>query len=279
MENLKVTLKRIISNKNTVTIICGVLAIIVLYTAYNMRIKSLTDPVIVPYAINTLSPGQLINSKDVGTISVPKSMIRGNIYGNASQVIGKYVQADSVVPAGSLFYTRSVVDASSLPGVEAYDYPEGNVLVNMEVNTSTTYGNLIYPNKYIDIYLKAVNKIDEENMTKDTKDMIMVGKLIENVKVLAVLDASGNNVFSNLEQKGTPAMIIFAVPEEYHILLRKAMYLRTYEATLIPVPTKESLKNEPGEVSISSEKLRKFINDVTIWDDSFIEQDTPLVTE
>ena len=41
MENLKVTLKRFLSNKNTVTIICGVLAILVLYIAYNARIKSL----------------------------------------------------------------------------------------------------------------------------------------------------------------------------------------------------------------------------------------------
>lgn len=279
MENLKVTLKRFFTNKNTVTIMCGVLAILVLYFFYNARIKSLTDPIAVPYAINTIDPGTQITSADVGVVNVPKSMIRGSIYTSASNVIGKYVQKDSIVPQGSLFYTRCVVDKSSLPGVDSYDYPEGYVLVNMDVNMNTTYGNLVYPENYIDIYLKAVNKIDEENITSDTKDMIMVGKLIENVKVLAVVDANGDNVFENLDQKGTPAMIIFAVPEEYHILLRKAMYLRTYEATLIPVPTKESLKSEPGEVRVSSEKLKNFINEVTVWDDSYDLNDTPLVTE
>lgn len=279
MGNLQITIKRILTNKNTVTIICGVLAIFILYYFYNMRIKRLTDPISVPYAVNTIEPGKAITSNDIGIARIPRSMIKGAIFDNPSNIIGKYSNADSVIPAGSLFYKRSVVDASNLPGVEAYDYPEGYVLVNMEVNTSTTYGNLVFPNKYIDIYLKAVNKIDEENMNSDTKDMIMVGKLVENVKVLAVLDSSGNNVFANLEEKGTPAMIIFAVPEEYHILLRKAMYLRTYEATLIPVPTKESLKQQPGEVSISSDKIKKFINDVTIWDDSYMTDDTPLVTE
>ena len=279
MENLKVTLKRFFSNKNTVSIICGVLAILVLYIGYNIRIKSLTDPISVPYALNTINPGEQITSGDVGTTNVPKSMIKGSVITTASSVIGKYANADSVIPQGSLFYSRSVVSKESLPGVQAYDYPEGHVLVNLDVNMSTTYGNLVYPGNYIDIYLKAVNKIDEENITSDTKDMIMVGKLIENVKVLAVVDANGDNVFSNLEQKGSPAMVLFAVPEEYHILLRKAMYLRTYEATLIPVPTKESLKTEPGEVAISSENLKNFINKVTVWDDSYQLEDTPLVTE
>ena len=37
-------------------------------------------------------------------------------------------------------------------------------------------------------------------------------------------------------------MIVFAVPEEYYILLKKAEYLRTYDSTLIPVPTNEGLK-------------------------------------
>ena len=93
----------------------------------------------------------------------------------------------------------------------------------------------------------------------------MIGKLIENIKVLAVLDSAGNNVFADLENVGTPSQMIFAVPEEYHILLRKAMYLRSYSATLIPVPTNESLKDEPGAVAISNEALKDFINRVTVW--------------
>jgi len=63
-------------------------------------------------------------------------------------------------------------------------------------------------------------------------------------------------------------MIIFAVPEEYHILLRKASFLRAYDTSLIPVPTDESLKEEPGEVKISSEDLKNFINSVTVWTDT-----------
>ena len=142
----------------------------------------------------------------------------------------------------------------------------------MSVTTSTTYGNKVYPGNYIDIYLKAVNKIDEDNMTSDTKDKIMVGKLLQNVKVLDVVDANGDSVFEDPENVKTPSQIIFAVPEEYHILLRKAMYLRTYEVTLIPVPTAESTKENPGEVSIANESLKDFINKVTVWTDDTVTQ-------
>ena len=50
-----------------------------------------------------------------------------------------------------------------------------------------------------------------------------------------------------------------------YVLLKKAEYLRTYDSMLIPVPTRESLKAEPGEIKYSSEELKKWINDVTIW--------------
>ena len=53
-----------------------------------------------------------------------------------------------------------------------YNYPDGWVLVNMSVNTTNTYGNKIFPGNYIDIYVKAVNKIDEDNMTSKSKDKI-----------------------------------------------------------------------------------------------------------
>ena len=60
-------------------------------------------------------------------------------------------------------------------------------------------------------------------------------------------------------------MIVFAVPEDYYILLKKASYLRTYDSTLIPVPTNESLKDNPGDLEISSTQLRDWINKVTVW--------------
>ena len=169
---------------------------------------------------------------------------------------------------GEVVDLRTVVEKEQLPANIILDYPKGHVLYNMSVNTESTYGNSVYPGNYIDIYLKAVNKLaDDAEVTADA-DKIMLGKLMVNVKVLAVKDSSGQPVFSNLDEKRTPAMIVFAVPEESYILLKKAEFLRTYDSTLIPVPTNESLKDEPGDLEIASEQLKDWINKVTIWTES-----------
>lgn len=271
MKNFQMTLKKILSNKNTVTILGVLLGIVILYVGYNYRIKSQINPITVPYAIRTIPERTKITSDMIGSIDVPPSMLKGNPYTNSRDIIGKYVNVSSTIPQGSLFYASSVVTQSQLPDAVIYNYPDGYVLVNMDVNTSTTYGNMIYPGNYIDMYLKVVNNIDEDE-NSDITDKIMIGKLIENIQVLAVLDSAGNNVFSDLENVGTPSQMIFAVPEEYHILLRKAMYLRSYSATLIPVPTNESLKDEPGAVAISNESLKDFINKVTVWTGEGIDE-------
>lgn len=262
MNNVGMSLKKFLSNKNTVTIVGVVVMVLVLYIGYTMRIKSMTDPTPIPYALETLKPGTKINSNQVGTVNVPKAALKGSIITDPSKVIGKYVYSDSIIPQGSMFYSRSVVEKEQLPGVDALEYQEGYVLVNMNVTTATTYGNLIYPGDYIDLYLKI--QYSGENLTEDDSNKLTVGKLLSNVKVLKVVDANGDNVFADLENKKTPAQIIFAVPSEYHILLRKAMYLRTYDSTIIPVPIKVNTQETP-DVTISSAELRDFINRVTAW--------------
>lgn len=268
MGNLGTGIKKFLQNKNTVTVLGVVAAIIILYVAYNMRVQSAINPINVPYAREQIKPGTQITADMVGTRAVPPSMLEGSVITSQSAVIDKYASADTVIPEGSLFYDRTVVEKEQLPANIILTYPKGYVLYNMSVNTQSTYGNSVYPGNYIDIYLKAVNKITDEKEMTDDANKIMLGKLMSNVKVLAVKDSSGQAVFSNLDEKRTPAMIVFALPEEYYILLKKAEYLRTYDSTLIPVPTNESLKDEPGELEISSESLKDWINKVTVWNET-----------
>ena len=260
--NVGMSLKKLLTNKNTVTIIGVVLMVLVLYIGYTWRIKSMTDPISVPYAIETLRAGTQITSDKVGTLNVPKSALKGTIITDARNVIGKYVHGDSIIPEGSLFYSRSVVEKDQLPGVDALQYEDGYVLVNFPVTTETTYGKLIYPGDYVDLYLKIM--YSGENLSEEDSNKLTVGKLLNNVKILKVIDSEGNNVFADLENKGTPSQIIFAVPSEYHILLRKAMYLRSYESTIIPVPIKMT-SDEAPKPTVSSNELVNFINSVTAW--------------
>lgn len=268
MGNLTTGLKKFMQNKNTVTVVGVILAIIVLYVAYTWRINKAVNPQVVPYAAEQINAGTQITESMIATREVPPSMISGDVLINKGDIIDKYAAADTVIPEGSLFYRRSVVEKEQLPANIILDYPKGHVLYNLSVSTESTYGNSVYPGNYIDIYLKAVNKIDESNpaaLTADA-DKIMLGKLMSNIKVLAVKDADGNPVFQNINENRKPAMIVFAVPEEYYILLKKAEYMRTYDTSLNIVPTNESLKDEPADLEISSDQLKEWINLHTVMD-------------
>ena len=113
------------------------------------------------------------------------------------------------------------------------------------------------------------NKLDET-----TKNLVLsyvgidqdgkpiVGKLLQNVKVLAVKDKNGRHVFENSEEERTPATVIFAVPADMHILLRNCVELsnvRTVATELIPVPSTESYSAEPGALRLTSTALKNFV--------------------
>ena len=266
MNNMVIGFKKFLSNKNTVTIIGVVAAIVVLYIGYNWRVKQATNPITVPYATQDIDPSTQITEEMVGETQVPPAMIKGDIIRSKESVIDKYSNADTLIPSGSLFYSRAVVEKDQLPDSIILDYPKGYVLYSMDVNMTTTYSNSIYPGNYIDIYFKATYASSDEGDSNNGK--VMVGKLLENVKVLAVRDSNGKNVFSNVNENSTPAMLIFAVPQEYYILLKKAGYLRNYSTELSPVPTAEGQKANPGDLNLSSNDIKDFINSVTVWTDT-----------
>ena len=120
-------LKKFLSNKNTVTVVGIVVAIFVLYFAYNWRVNQATNPVTVPYARTQISPGTQITESMVGTRQVPPSMLQGDVVRSASEVIDKYSNADTLIPAGSLFYQRQVVEKEQLPANIILSYPNGYV--------------------------------------------------------------------------------------------------------------------------------------------------------
>lgn len=256
-------MKKIFTNKNFVSLLMLIVLIGILFFFYTKRVNDTINPITVPYAKVQIAAGTPITSDMVDTTQIPPSMLTDDVYKVASDVIGKYSNADTIIPYGSLFFHRNVVEKEELPANIILDLKEGEVLYNLAVNTYTTYGNSIYPGNYVDIYLKA--KTREIAGMESQEKMIVLDKILKNVKVIAVKDSEGKTVFKDLEEEREPAMIIFALPEEYYILLKKAEYLRTFDSQLIPVPTDESLKNEPGELAIGSESLKNWINSVTVW--------------
>lgn len=265
MGDLVSQIKNITSNKNTVTVLGVILAIFVIYVAYTIRVNNAVSPISVPYASQQISPGTQITQDYISYRNVPPGLLKGKVITNPNAVLNKYVSPNSIIPEGSLFYESAVIDKDQVENNTTLNYPNGYVLYYMEVNSFSTYGNSIYPGNYIDIYLKAVVKFEAESQYNSDADRVMLDKLLENVKVLAVKDGAGDAVFEDLDNQKTPTMIVFAVPEEYYILLKKSEFLSRYESTLIPVPTNESLKDTPGELKLATEDIKNWINTVTFW--------------
>lgn len=274
MGNLSFKLKKFLQNKNTVTFIGTALILAILYFGYNWRINQAITPVKVPYAKVTIQPRTKITEDMIDYIEVLPSMVNSDTIRNVQNLVGKWSNYNTLIPKGSLFYKTTIVSASELPDSALVNTPNGYVPFNLAVNINTTYGNSIFPNNYIDIYLKAL----------DADGKPMVGKLIENVKVLAVKDKNGRHVFENSEEERTPAIIIFAVPEDMHLLLRNALELsnvKSVSTELIPVPTTESYNAEPGALRLTSTALKSFIelNSGLIPDDDIPSVQDPSIEQ
>jgi len=244
-------LKQILSNRNTVTLIGAVLIVLVLYVFYNIRLNQATSPVRVPYAIQTIGPRTEITSDMIGYLDITQASMKGNVLTNVStQIVGMYTNVNCVIPAGSLFYKDVIIRKEELPDAFLIDIEEGHVAYNFDVSMKSTYGNSMYPGNYVDIYFKGVN--DE--------GLLMVGRMLENVKILAVKDSAGRAVFDTTTEERSPSQIIFSVTEDIHLLLRKAEYIRNVE--IILVPTNASLQLEEGEnapIQVTSETIKEYI--------------------
>ena len=254
MNNLKASMKKFFGNKNTVTILGVILCLVILFIGYNARINAKVELVQVPYAKETIQPRTYITEDMIGTMNVPKSFLVGKYYSNKNTIVGKYSNYNTIIAEGSLFYADLVVNADELPDSAFQDVPEGYTVIIYPVDIYTTYANSMAPGSLINIYYKSLNDNDE----------VMFGKFVSNIEVLDVKDSSGRHVFENSEETRTPAYLLFAVPEETHLLLRKALYLDDYDVELLLIPNTATV-DEDAEVYVSSKQIEEFINDKTAF--------------
>lgn len=248
--NLFETVKRFFKNKNTVTVIGVILILVLLYVGYSVQINRQVEPVYVPVAVQTIQPRTEITDDMVTMVKMPSGYITSNVLRTKSLVVGKYSNINSVIPEGSVFYNDMIITKDELPDAAFTKVKTGEVVYNFPVNMESTYGNSIFPGNKIDIYMKVGNGTDEK---------IMIGKLIENIEVLAVKDSSGRAVFENTSENRSPSMLIFGLSEELNLLLRKASYMNTLGVELYPVP-QGGVINTTDSTQVSTQQLVDYVN-------------------
>ena len=253
MNNLSNSIKKFVGNKNTVTIIGVVLCVFILYIGYNIRINEKVQLTKVPYANQTIQPRTQIISGMISEMNVPASFLVGSYYSSREDIIGKYSNYNTIIAEGSLFYTDLVVESAFLPNSAFLDVDKNDTVISYKVNMDSTYANSMMPDDYVKFYFKARN--DE--------GQIMFGKFLDKVKILDVKDSSGRHVVENTSEARTPAYMLFALPEDMHLLFRKAIYLGgSYGVELILVPNTQELTQDEA-VIVSSKDIQDFINEKT----------------
>lgn len=238
-------IKKLLGNKGFVTIIAGVACLVILFLAYNYRVNKAINAIEVPYALREISAREEIKEEDVGVVKVASSLVTGTVITSKNNVVGKYVNYNTVIPAGSLFYTPEVVTWESMPDSAWNNIYKDYTIVSLPVSDKTTYGNSIYPGDAIDLYY----------LTTDGGKLVF-GKLVEGITVLAVKDEQGNHIFKKGANQKSAAALIFAVPEDLHLLLRKAM---TISGTSSLVPVVKNANYNPGSTKVTSEYLTNLI--------------------
>lgn len=245
MNQVNEIFRKFTKNKNLITILGIILILILLYVGYSYQINSAVEPVQVPVAKETIQPRSEITEDMITTVDMPATAISDyDIITNSQQVVGKYSNVNTMIPAGSMFYTDSVIEKDELPDIAFIKVKKGQVAYSFPVTIDSTYGNSIYPGNFIDIYMEV-----------DIDEKVMVGRLVENVEVLAVKDSSGQNVFENTSEARTPAYLMFGLKEEVYLLLQKAAYL---DVDLFPV-IHGGKYTEGGTTEVSTQQLVDYI--------------------
>ena len=249
--NVMEKIKKLLLNRNTVTIL-GVLAgVIALWFAYSITLDKAVKPTKVPVAVKDIPAGSIITKDDIEYVDINRDVLKkASIITSSSQLINYYVNNNTSVTKGSMFYTSQVVKKDELIDRDLEIIPENYKIYWLSVDNTTTYANSIYPGDKIDLWL--LTKVENNYVYEP---------FITNIEVLSVKDSKGQNVF-DVNSGRTPAVLAFAVPNDIFVYLSKVGFLSGM--SLYPVPINKNNADKDATTEISNKELQTLIDSMSI---------------
>ncbi len=262
-DEIKTNIKRFFSNKNTVTFLMVIVAIVIVYFAYNYLVNRAVSPVSLPYSETLIKAGTEITNDMVGTVRISGTFVTGSGEGlvqSRGQILQKYVSKGYQIPAHSFFYREALSSEEEAQKTSFEDMPDGYSPFQLEVDFHSTYGCSIMPGNYIDLYFSA----------QDDDRKVIFDIFIKSIQVLEVVDKDGYDVFTHTDDddEPEPKYMRFAVPTEYMELLNKALLITSYNIEIIPVPRNAGYSENPGNTEIVNEAIENFILSQTVYFDN-----------
>ena len=249
-------MKKLLGNKSVVTLVALIVCVVILFFAYRYRVNNAINAIDVPMAVRDLQAREEITEESFVTVKVAASMITENVIINKNDLIGKYVNYNTFVPEGGMFYRSAVVTWKEMPDSAWADIQEGYTIFSLPVDSKTTYGNSIYPNDKIDLYYQ-----------NSMNGKIFLAPLIEGIEVLAVKDSNGAHIFKKSSEQRNAAALIFALPDEMYSVITRASFISG--GTIIPVPRNASYN---PDTTMGNEKVLEFIDNNSIYLQPDIEE-------
>ena len=249
--NVMEKIKKLLLNRNTVMIL-GVLAgVIALWFAYSITLDKAVKPTRVPVAVKDIPAGSIITKDDIEYVDINRDVLKkASIITSSSQLINYYVNNNTSVTKGSMFYTSQVVKKDELIDRDLEIIPENYKIYWLSVDNTTTYANSIYPGDKIDLWL--LTKVENNYVYEP---------FITNIEVLSVKDSKGQNVF-DVNSGRTPAVLAFAVPNDIFVYLSKVGFLSGMK--LYPVPINKNNADKDATTEISNKELQTLIDSKSI---------------
>ena len=249
--NVMEKIKKLLLNRNTVTIL-GVLAgVIALWFAYSITLDKAVKPTKVPVAVKDIPAGSIITKDDIEYVDINRDVLKkASIITSSSQSINYYVNNNTSVTKGSMFYTSQVVKKDELIDRDLEIIPENYKIYWLSVDNTTTYANSIYPGDKINLWL--LTKVENNYVYEP---------FITNIEVLSVKDSKGQNVF-DVNSGRTPAVLAFAVPNDIFVYLSKVGFLSGM--SLYPVPINKNNADKDATTEISNKELQTLIDSKSI---------------
>ena len=256
---------KILKNKSIVSLVAIALCLVILLVDYRYRVSNAINAITIPVAATRIEGRTKITDDLIKTVKVAESLISKDVIRNKNDLLNggnsvdKYVNYNTFIPEGGLFFKSAVVEKKDMPDSAWADIQDGYTVVYLKVTETTSFGNSIFPGDKIDLYYQYTGSGDK-----------FVGKLIEGITVLAVKDSTGRHIFKKSADQRTASALIFQVPEELHLLYRKAQHITG--GVIIPIPRNSSY--QPPATTIYSEYIKDFINSqaMDIVDDYVDEQ-------
>lgn len=241
------SITRFLKNKNTVTAIGIIVIVALLWFVYTYQINKTVKPKSVPVANTTIQPKTKITADMITFVDVPEAYISENAVTSDDQIINMYSNYNTIIPKGSMFYSETLTTEKALPNYLLTRLKEGEFLLTYDLNSSSVLTNFgIMPGDKIDFYMRVTS--DEGS--------VMLGKFLENVEIIDVLDGSGNSAYDVSDGSRQPSKLVFAVQEDLFLLLLRSNYLNI---ELFPVQHGTWINDAESSIKLTTQELIDYI--------------------